>query len=135
MKELMTLKGETDGSSKTGDFALYGDLVYHDTTPPFTPPTKVVIPKGLKAKVWFKEVSGQPVNVLLYWSKNAAAASPTWEVVEVMSLASAGELSMEKRRPHVIRSILGTEGFKLSWSQDTAGKSYVSIGVEFTDED
>ena len=133
VKELLTLKGETDGTSTTGDFPLYSDLIYHDTA--YTPPTKVIIPKGLKAKVWFKEVSGAAVDVILSWSKDATASSPVWEPLERASLSSPGELTLEKRRPHVIRSITGKEGFKVSWSQATAGKSYVTIGLEITDED
>lgn len=134
-KELLTLKGETDGSATTGDFPLYSDIIYHDTTPPYTPPTKIVIPKGMKAKIWFKEVGGAAVDVILYWSKDATAASPAWDMLERVSLASAGEITLEKRRPHIIRSITGKEGFKLSWSQGTAAKSYVSIGLEITDEE
>lgn len=132
-KELLTLKGETDGSATTGDFPLCSDLIYHDVT--FPSPTKIVIPKGMKAKVWFKEVGGAPVDVSLQWSKNAAAPSPTWELLERVSLASAGQLAVEKRRPHIIRSIAGTEGFKLSWSQTPAAKSYITIGLEITDEE
>ena len=133
VSEILTLKGETDGSSTSGDFPLYSDIIYHDSAP-YTPPEKVVIPKGMKAKVWFKEVSGEPVDVELYFSKNAASSSPTWELLERVSLSSAGQLSIEKRRPHVIRSIAGTEGFKVSWSQATAAKSYITIGLEITDE-
>jgi hypothetical protein len=134
VSEILSLKGETDGSSTSGDFPLYSDLLYHDSAP-YTPPTKIVIPKGMKAKIWFKEVNGAAVNVLLYWSKNATVTSPTWELLEVVSLASAGSIVVEKRRPHIIRSINGTEGFKISWSQSTAAKSYVTLGVEFTDEE
>lgn len=132
-KELLTLKGETDGSATTGDFPLYSDLIYHDAI--YTPPTKILIPKGMKAKVWFKEVGGAAVNVSLYWAKDASVASPSWELLELISLPSAGQISLEKRRPHIIRSITGKEGFKLSWAQTTAGKSYVSIGLEITDEE
>jgi len=133
-KELLTLKGETDGSATSGDFPLYSDIIYHDSAP-YTPPTKVVVPKGMKAKIWFKEVSGAAVDVILYWSKNATASSPTWDMLEHVSLASAGQITLEKRRPHIIRSITGKEGFKLSWLQGTAAKSYVSIGLEITDEE
>ncbi len=134
VRELLTLKGETDGTSTTGDFPLYSDIIYHDSAP-YTPPTTIVIPKGLKAKIWFKEVGGAAVDVMLYWSKDATASSPVWELLERVSLASAGQLTLEKRRPHIIRSIVGKEGFKLSWSQATAAKSYVNIGLEIGDEE
>jgi hypothetical protein len=134
-KELFTLKGESDGTSVSGDFPLYSDLLYHDSAP-FTPPTKVVIPYGLKAKIWAKRLAAEAETLFqIYWSKNAAAASPTWELLDSQKLASKGELSVEKRRPIVIRSLAGTEGFKVSWSQPTAAKAYVELEVEITDEE
>jgi hypothetical protein len=38
-REILTLKGESDGTSASGDFPLYSDLIYHDSAP-YTPPTK-----------------------------------------------------------------------------------------------
>jgi hypothetical protein len=29
--EILTLKGESDGTNTSGDFPLYSDLLYHDT--------------------------------------------------------------------------------------------------------
>jgi len=134
-KELFTLKGESDGTSVSGDFPLYSDLLYHDSAP-YTPPTKVVIPYGLKAKIWAKRLAAEAETLLqIYWSKNATAASPTWELLDSQKLASKGELSVEKRRPIVVRSLAGTEGFKVSWSQPTAAKAYVELEVEITDEE
>ena len=134
-KELFTLKGESDGTSVSGDFPLYSDLLYHDSAP-YTPPTKVVIPYGLKAKIWAKRLAAEAETLFqIYWSKNATAASPTWELLDSQKLASKGELSVEKRRPIVVRSLAGTEGFKVSWSQPTAAKAYVELEVEITDEE
>jgi hypothetical protein len=90
----------------------------------------------MKAKIWAKRLAAEAETLFqIYWSKNAAAASPTWELLDSQKLASKGELSVEKRRPIVIRSLAGTEGFKVSWSQPTAAKAYVELEVEITDEE
>jgi hypothetical protein len=134
-REILTLKGESDGTSASGDFPLYSDLIYHDSAP-YTPPTKVVIPYGLKAKIWAKRLAAEAETLFqIYWSKNAAAPAPTWELLDSQKLASKGELTLEKRRPIVVRSLAGTEGFKVSWSQPTAAKAYVELEVEITDEE
>jgi len=134
-REILTLKGESDGTSASGDFPLYSDLIYHDSAP-YTPPTKVVIPYGLKAKIWAKRLAAEAETLFqIFWSKNASASAPTWELLDSQKLASKGELTLEKRRPIVVRSLAGTEGFKVSWSQPTAAKAYVELEVEITDEE
>jgi len=139
VKEILTLKGETDGSSASGDFPLYSDLIYHDTTAPWTPPTRILIPYGLKAKIWAKRIAAQGATIFtIYWTKDATATSPVWEAIDVEVLSSAGELALEKRRPIVIRSLTGKEGFKVSWSYPsgvTPSKGYIELEVEFTDEE
>ncbi len=135
MEELLTLKGESDGTSTSGDFPLYSDLIYHDSAP-YTSPTKVVIPYGLKAKVWAKRFAAEAETAFeIYWSKDATVASPTWELLDRQKLAAKGELALEKRRPIIIRSLTGKEGFKVSWSQPTAAKAYVELEVALTDEE
>jgi hypothetical protein len=135
VSEILTLKGESDGTSTSGDFPLYSDLLYHDTAP-FTPPTKIIIPYGMKAKIWTKRLSGEAETLFqIFWSKDATPTTPTWELLDAEKLASKGELSIEKRRPIVIRSLTGKEGFKVSWSQPTAAKAYIELEVEFTDEE
>jgi len=134
-KEMMTLKGESDGTSASGDFPLYSDLLYHDAAP-WTPPTKVVIPFGMKAKIWAKRLAAEAETLFtIRWAKDATVTSPAWEVLDAQKLASKGELSLEKRRPIVIRSLGGREGFTVSWSQPAAAKAYVELEVEITDEE
>jgi hypothetical protein len=134
--EILTLKGESDGTNTSGDFPLYSDLLYHDTTPPWTPPTKVLIPYGMKAKIWAKRLAAEDETLFqIYWSKDASVAAPTWELLDSQKLASKGEISLEKRRPIVVRSLSGKEGFKISWNQPTAKKAYVELEVEITDEE
>jgi hypothetical protein len=134
-REIFTLKGESDAVNTTGDFPLFSDLLYHDAAP-FTPPTKVIIPYGMKAKIWAKRLAGEGETLFqVFWSKDATVATPTWELLDAQKLASKGELSLEKRRPIAIRSLTGKEGFKASWSQPTASKAYIELEVEISDED
>ncbi len=62
-------------------------------------------------------------------------SSPTWEPLETLTLLSEGQITLEKRRPIVIHSELGTEGIQFGWSQATAALSAISIGLKISDED
>jgi hypothetical protein len=133
--EILTLKGESDSVSTSGDFPLYSDLLYHDSAP-YTPPTKVLIPYGMKAKIWAKRLAAEAETLFqIYWSKDVTAAAPTWELLDSQKLASKGEISLEKRRPIVVRSLTGKEGFKISWSQPASSKAYIELELELTDEE
>ena len=133
--EILTLKGESDGTSTSGDFPLYSDLLYHDSAP-YTAPTKVLIPYGMKAKIWAKRLAAEGETLFqIYWSKDVTAAAPTWELLDSQKLASKGEISLEKRRPIVVRSLTGKEGFKISYSMPTAVKAYIELEAEITDEE
>ncbi|MEM2196324.1 MAG: hypothetical protein QXY41_06015 [Thermoproteota archaeon] len=137
VSEILTLKGESDGTSASGDFPLYSDVIYRGS-PPFTLPTSILIPPGLKAKIWAKRLSAEgETTFLIYYSKDVTVPSPTWELLSAEKLASKGELTLEKRRPLIIRSLTGKEGFKISWLQPTASpsKAYIELEVELTDEE
>jgi len=127
MGELFTLYGATDGSNTTGTFDLYGDLLQAAVN-------YVRIPKGMKAKIWCKLVSGAPVDVSIQYTHNVTVTSPTYITITTESLANAGEESIEKRRPIVLRGFTGKEAFKTTWSQSSAAKSYVQIEVELTED-
>jgi hypothetical protein len=136
VSELITFKGETDGTSTSGDFPLYSDILYITGSAPFTAPTYIVIPPGMKAKIWTKRISGDvETNVIIQFTKNITASPVVWIPLDVEKLASKGEINLEKRRPIVVRGILGTEAIKISWSQPTAGKAYVVVEIELTDEE
>jgi len=125
--ELFSVYGETNGSSTSGDFEFYSDMVYGTFT-------SFRIPKGMKAKIWCKRISGEAVEVIIKYTHDVTVTpSPTWISVSREKLASAGELILEKRRPIVLRSITGNEAFKISWSQDTAAKSYLELEIEITE--
>jgi hypothetical protein len=133
VNEMLTLKGESDGTSTSGDFPLYSDIIYYDET--FPPPTKIIIPFGMKAKIWSKRFAAEGETLFqILFSKDATVASPSWDPIDAEKLASKGEISLEKRRPIVLRSVTGKEGFKVSWLQPTAVKAFVDLEVEFTDE-
>lgn len=133
MNEIFTLKGETNGTSTTGDFPLNNDLFYYsDPTNPTL--TYIRLPRGLKAKIWCKRISGAPVRVRVMYTKNIAASPPVWAELGSESLASEGELALEKRRPFILRSTTGLEAFKFSWAQTSAAKSYLEAEVEIGEE-
>jgi hypothetical protein len=135
-RELITLYGETDGTSTSGDFPLYSDVIYSTGAIPFTPPTFVMVPAGMKAKIWARRVSGDgETDVVVQWSPDVTVATPTWIPVERVKLAGKGSIELEKRRPVVVRGIRGVEAFKISWSQPAAVKATVVVEVELTDEE
>jgi hypothetical protein len=131
--EILTLKGESDGTNTSGDFPLYSDIIYYDAMFPLQ--TKIIIPFGMKVKIWAKRFAAEGETLFqIFFSNDATVASPSWNLVDAEKLASKGEISLEKRRPIVLRSITGKEGFKVSWLQPTAVKAFVDLEVEFTDE-
>ncbi|MCD6241033.1 hypothetical protein J7K27_05905 [Candidatus Bathyarchaeota archaeon] len=124
--ELFTVYGETDGSSTTGTVSLNSDL-FHSSV------SYIRIPKGLKAKIWFKKVSGEGETLFtIQYTHDVTAASPTWINVEQEKLASKGEIIIEKRRPVILRGFTGKEAFRVTWTQPSgsAVKAYVELGVE-----
>lgn len=125
---LLTFRGETDGSSTSGTFKLYSDLLYE-------PVDYIRIPKGMKAKVWCKRISGEEATTIhVEFANDVTAGTPTWSKVSTEYLASPGEVTLEKRRPVVLHGKTGKEAIRVTWSQATAGKAYVEIEVELTDE-
>jgi len=125
--ELLTFKASTDGTSTAGDFPLTSDVIRGTTT-------SLRIPAGFKAKVWCKRISGEPVEVIINYTRDITAATPTWIELDRQVLASRGELSLEKQRPTILRATTGKEAIKISWSQPTAAISHIGVEIEITDE-
>jgi len=124
VSELMILRGETDGASTTGVVSLDSDLFYSAVS-------YFRIPRGLAAKVWFKKVSGEGETLFtLQYTYDVTVPSPVWKSIQQEKLSGKGEISIEKRRPVVLRSFNGTEAFRVTWTQPTASKAYIEIGVE-----
>jgi hypothetical protein len=123
--ELLTIRGETDGTSATGTVSLYSDVFYSTVT-------YIRIPKGMAAKIWFKKIAGEGETLFtLQYTRDVTVASPTWSNIQAEKLSSKGELEYDKRRPIILRGINGTEGFRIIWTQPTAVKAYIELGVEF----
>lgn len=121
--DVITFYGETDGSSTTGTFTLYSEAISGSVT-------TIRLDKGLKAKIWAKEISGAPVTVKILFTDDATVATPTWTTIDVETLASTGQLNLEKRKPRIIQFRTGKEAIRFDWSQSTAGKSYITIEIE-----
>jgi hypothetical protein len=128
MEELITLRGETDGTATSGIVPLDSDL-FQSTV------NYIRIPKGLTAKVWFKKIAGEAETLFtLQYTYDVTAATPTWKNIQQEKLASKGEISIEKRRPEILRGFTGKEAIQITWSMPVAAKAYVELGLELTDE-
>jgi hypothetical protein len=120
----MTIRGESDGSATSGTVPLDSDL-FQSTVNYFR------IPKGMAAKIWFKKVAGEGETLFtLQYTYDCTASPVTWKNIQQEKLASKGEVALEKRRPEVLRSLRGTEAFRVNWTQPTAVKAYLELGVE-----
>jgi hypothetical protein len=127
MKELFLVKGETDGTNKTGTAPLDSDFFYSTAT-------YLRIPKGAKAKIWFKDIAAEAETLFtIQYTYDCTAAAPTWKGVQNEKIAEKGQLSIEKRRPTILRGFTGKEAFRVNWDQPTQAKAYFTLGVELTD--
>jgi len=126
--ELLILRGETTGTDTSGVVKLDSDVLY-------SPVDYVRISKGLKCRIWFKKISGEGETLFtLQYTNDVTEATPTWRDMQQEKLASKGELSIEKRRPLVLRGFTGREAFRVVYTQPVAVKAYVELGVEIGDE-
>jgi hypothetical protein len=129
---LFTVYGSASPSASgaSGDFTLTSQDVYGSFG-------YIRVPKGLKAKVWAKRLSGTVGFTLqISVTDDVTASPPTWSVIDSEHLASAGSLELEKRRPIVVHARTGKEGVKLSYANTTgAGTIYAVVEVEITDEE
>jgi len=124
MSELLVIRGATDGTSTTGTVSLYSDLFH-------SPVNYFRIPKGMSAKIWWKKVSGEAETLFtIQYTYDVTASPPTWKDMEQEKLSAKGEISIEKRRPLILRAFTGKEAFRITWTQPTAALAYVELGVE-----
>ena len=131
-RELFTVYGSASptASGQSGDFTLTSPLARGSFT-------YVRIPKGMRLKVWAKRLSGTAgFTLLVQYTPDVTAASPTWTILDAEHLASAGSLELEKRRPAAVLGLTGNEAVKLSYADTTgAGTIYAAAEVEVTDEE
>lgn len=123
--EVVSLYGETDGANTAGVFTLVSEAYQGGVT-------EIALGKGLKAKVWAKQISGAPVTVFIDYSPDGGS---TWITIDSETLANAGQLNLEKRRPRIVHYRTGRERIRVRWEQPTAGKSAVVLDMEVEEID
>jgi hypothetical protein len=125
LKYLFPTFGATDGINTSGVVALHS----HFTVAPVN---YIQIPRGLKLKIWSIRVSGKPVTFKIEFTQDVTVASPTWVPVETIVLTSEGEIIIDKqKKPLVFEGKTGKEAIRVTWTQTTAGLSYITKDNEF----
>ncbi|MEM0261751.1 MAG: hypothetical protein QXN17_03755 [Nitrososphaerota archaeon] len=128
MGELLVLRGETTGTDTSGVINLDSDILY-------TTVNYVMIPKGIKCRIWFKKISGEGETLFtLQYTSDVTTPQPIWRDIQQEKLSSKGEISIEKRRPLVLRGLTGKEAFRITYTQPTATKAYIELGVEMGED-
>ena len=127
MSREIILRGETSGDTTSGVVSLYSDI-FHSAVSFFR------FPKGMKAFITFKKVSGEGETLFtLEYCNDVTADEPDWKAIERELLASKGELVIEGVAI-VLHSLTGKEGMRVTFSQPTAVKAYIELGVELRNE-
>lgn len=127
MSREIILRGETPGDATSGVVSLSSDI-FHSSVSYFR------LPKGMKALISFKKVSGEGETLFtLEYSNDVTVDTPTWNAIEREMLASKGELAIEGVAI-ILHSLSGKEGMRVTFSQPTAVKAYVELGVELKNE-
>jgi len=124
---LLTLYGETDGTSATGDFPLNSE--WFEATV-----TQINLDKGVAVKIWAKRLTGEACEVIVRLTHDRTATPITWVDLGTFYLVSAGEELFEKRRPIRFTPKTGKEAIKFSWSQVTPAKSKIGFEIEYTEK-
>ena len=124
MSEVITFYGETDGTSTTGTFSLNSDVLYSAVN--YIRPDQ-----GMLVKIWAKLIAGKACTVFVEQTEDVTVDSPTYKKIGAFHLSSEGQLHIDERHAVELFSRDGKQAFRLTWSQDTAGKSYVMIKCEF----
>jgi len=135
-RELVTYSGLVTAAATSGTFYLYATHMYVTGSAPYVPIPVLVIPYGMKAKIWRVQVSSTAaVAVQLQFSPNAATyyagGTPSWATLDTYNLASPGELVIDYKRPIVIDSKYGTEGIQLVFASASSVQPTVNVTVEF----
>lgn len=132
-KELILVRGSSDGVSAGGTMTLTGDLIQAGQT-------KFVIPKGMTLKAWARELSGSPGIVAIVVNWNFANDGTTFRTLFTDNLVAssvAGVMDFEfASRPRVFRSMAGTEAVQLTWLGGNTGgtNSTVAFNLELSQD-
>jgi len=126
-KFILTIYGETDGTKTTGDFSLNSEWFEAAVS-------YIRIEKGLPIKVWCKRISGEACKVIVRYTHDITAVTPTWVDLGHFYLSSAGEEIFDKLKPIKFQARTGKEAIKFSWDQTAplaAAKTYIGFEIEF----
>lgn len=120
--EIITILAGTDGKSTSGQMTITSDA--------FTNAVQYIrLDKHVKYKIWARRVSGSPATIKIEYAKDYSDwTSPL--VLDVIHLASEGELDLEKRKPIIIVGRTGKEAIRFTWEQVNAGLTYLSAEIE-----
>ena len=122
--EVITFTGETDGTSATGVFPMYSEVLHA--------PVSFIRPdKGMKMLIWAKWIAGEACMVYVEHAEDVTVATPEWKKISTFYLSSAGEIAEYKRKPIAIQSRDGKQAVRFTWRQVTAAKSYVTFQIQF----
>jgi len=142
---LMTFFGSTDGVNTTGTFKLTSEGLEASaaTGGVAQTVTSLVLPKGIRAKLWLQKISGAATTVNVVVNPNPTGAtvtgfvlpSNTNTVIDSEFLASAGIVELDTRRPVIVDGrnfATSTFAVILTWSQSAAGVANITLMVEFS---
>ena len=120
----------TVASGASGDFKISTPDAYGG------PYDYIRIPKGFKAKIWAKRLTGTAAFRLIVRLVPDVVSAPTSTIdIDSEYLASPGTLELEKRRPVVVVAKTGSEAIKFSYDNTGAGSIAFSADIELTDEE
>jgi len=125
---VLPIVAETDGTSASGTCALRCEKFYASLT---GASAYIRLVKGLIAKVYAKEVSGEGETLFsLEYTHDVTAGTPAWNVAQSVKLPSPGFYALEKREPLlVLMGRTGKEAFRVTWQQTQAAKAYLLLEV------
>ena len=125
--ELITLIGETDGTNTSGVCPLKNELV--ETS------NGLVLPLGLKAKIWaLRAYATTDTTFAIEYCEDIEKGSECKPILKFGVAAKEFKHIELESRPIVIRSVTGKDGFRVTWSQSSAGYANIQLDVELTDD-
>jgi hypothetical protein len=142
---MMTFFGSTDGVNTTGTFKMTSEGLEASaaTGGVAQTVTSLVLPKGIRAKIWLQKISGAATTVSVIVNPNPTGASVpgfvlpsnTNTVIDSELLASSGALELDTRRPVIVDGRnFATSAFAIvfAWSQTAAALATLTVMVEFS---
>ena len=124
--DIVTLAGLTNNT--TGSVLLTGQFLQQGIT-------TLVIPQGMKLKIYRFMASGNAITSQLAFTPNINTSSPTWYPLDQISMTAAGDDIHEyKSRPIIVYGELGTEAITVQYSQASIGGTLISLITELTDK-